>query len=550
MRAAPKSADVSRPDMGDLAEPLHVAALTAGRIVAALLALAFVAALALLAHQENGGPPHMDMELPGNEPATLYLPPEFGAFPITPAPAAERPAAVVLVHGYAGDRLGMSGLSRRIAQNGYVVLAIDGHGHGANRNPFTDFGAPGKEALSGDIRNAVDVLRALPLVDPARIVVMGHSKGAGAVLDYAQADKELAGSVMISGGRGLWGAERPRNALFIFAQRDARFTRTAATAAAAKLAGVPEAELGKIYGDPALGTAVKAMEVPRVDHAQILNSRAAAYDIIAWLDGVTGMKRANANAIALGDPRRSTTGIALLLFIALLVPLGRVCARLVPEWKRVEGGGWRGLAIVGASLVVAMPLVAVASPAAFLSTEVSDELFSWIGVAGLILFAFLAVGDSIDWRRIGTGLGRTLIAAAIALGLIYAATLPMMVTIHRLSFTPERLVAAFFSTLLALPFFFGFEMLVRRGSVGMSTLRGALGRVLMLVLLFGGIGSGVMPIELGPAFLFMFVIMFVMFEIFAASVYSVSGNIALIAIVESAWLAWLVSAWMPIKIFI
>ena len=315
----------------------------------------------------------MDLELPGNEPATLYTPRNFAGFSVTPAPAAERPAGVVLVHGYAADRAGTSELARRIAQNGYVVLAIDGHGHGANRNPYTDFGAPGKDALSGDIRNAVDIMRALPLADPARIVVIGHSMGAGAVLDYAQADKDLAGSVMVSGGRGLWGVERPRNALIIFAEHDSKWTRTSAAAVAAKLAGVQQAELGKVYGDADKGTAVEAIEVPRVAHAGILHSAVAANDIIRWLDGITGTKRTG--AIVLHDPRRATTAVALLLFLAVLIPFGRICGALAPAWERVDGGGWLGLGIVAGSLIAAIPLVATVSPAAFLSTEGGDELF-------------------------------------------------------------------------------------------------------------------------------------------------------------------------------
>ncbi|MGB9381105.1 alpha/beta hydrolase [Candidatus Binatus sp.] len=527
----------------------HAAAiLSPGRIAAAILALAFLTALAVLARQENGGPPHMDLELPGNEPATLYTPRNFAGFSVTPAPAAERPAGVVLVHGYAADRAGTSELARRIAQNGYVVLAIDGHGHGANRNPYTDFGAPGKDALSGDIRNAVDIMRALPLADPARIVVIGHSMGAGAVLDYAQADKDLAGSVMVSGGRGLWGVERPRNALIIFAEHDSKWTRTSAAAVAAKLAGVQQAELGKVYGDADKGTAVEAIEVPRVAHAGILHSAVAANDIIRWLDGITGTKRTG--AIVLHDPRRATTAVALLLFLAVLIPFGRICGALAPAWERVDGGGWLGLGIVAGSLIAAIPLVATVSPAAFLSTEGGDELFSWLGVAGVILLAIFAARNSIDWRRIAAGVGPTLLAGGIALTLIYAATVQMMVAVHRMSFTPERLVAACFSTMLALPFFFGFETLVRRGAIGISTLLGTLGRVMIIVVLFGSIDAGVLPIGFGPAYVGLFVVMFAMFEIFAASVYSGSRNLALIAIVESAWIGWIVSAWMPIRIFI
>jgi hypothetical protein len=42
------------------------------------------------------------------------------------------------------------------------------------------------------------------------------------------------------------------------------------------------------------------------------------------------------------------------------------------------------------------------------------------------------------------------------------------------------------------------------------------------------------------------VIQFVSYEIFANAAYRASGNLALIAIVESAWLGWLLAALMPI----
>jgi hypothetical protein len=51
-----------------------------------------------------------------------------------------------------------------------------------------------------------------------------------------------------------------------------------------------------------------------------------------------------------------------------------------------------------------------------------------------------------------------------------------------------------------------------------------------------GLGLGTIPFVLGLV-LPLFVVLFVMFEIFAASVYSVSGNLLLIAIVEALWFA-------------
>jgi hypothetical protein len=45
-------------------------------------------------------------------------------------------------------------------------------------------------------------------------------------------------------------------------------------------------------------------------------------------------------------------------------------------------------------------------------------------------------------------------------------------------------------------------------------------------------------------------IQFIMFEIFAGSVYAASGNIAAIALVESAWLGWTIALTMPITIML
>ena len=149
----------------------------------------------------------------------MYLPgPGNPFYTLFPKPVAERPPAVVLIHGFTGDRVLMSGLARRLAENGYAVLAIDVNGHGENRNPFNG-GKAESDSLRANVKNAVDYLRDNQLVDGSRIVVMGHSMGAGAALDYATHDPNLKGAVMISGGWAL-GPERPKNALFIFAEND------------------------------------------------------------------------------------------------------------------------------------------------------------------------------------------------------------------------------------------------------------------------------------------------------------------------------------------
>lgn len=60
--------------------------------------------------------------------------------------------------------------------------------------------------------------------------------------------------------------------------------------------------------------------------------------------------------------------------------------------------------------------------------------------------------------------------------------------------------------------------------------------MLIVVAMGLGLGLGAMPTVLALV-LPIYVVLFAMFEVFAASVYSVSGNLLLIAIVESLWLA-------------
>src|SRR5690242_16625677 len=159
------------------------------RILALILAVAFVLLLVRIVELENGGPAHQAIELPGQEPATLYLP--GGAnqfFRMFPPPKEQRPPCVVLMHGFTSDRVMMSVLARRLAENGYAVVAIDAHGHGTNRNPFPAGDQPGSSVFLQDLGNAVEFLRNYQFVDGSRIVVMGHSMGAGATYDYATHD--------------------------------------------------------------------------------------------------------------------------------------------------------------------------------------------------------------------------------------------------------------------------------------------------------------------------------------------------------------------------
>ncbi len=510
---------------------------------ALVLAVLFVLALARLARFDAGGPAHQFVNLPGQEPATLYLPGGPDAF-FHVFPPAKRPPGVVLVHGFSADRAFMSSLARRIAENGYAVLAIDASGHGENRNPFTGGPANG-DALRPDVKKAVDFLRDFQLVDGSQIVVMGHSMGANAVLDYATVDPARKGAVMISGGFALAGGERPKNALFIFAERDPGFIQAASKAIAAHLAGVSDAELGKTYGDFQQGTAVEAIEVPRVNHVQIVGSADATRTIVKWLDSAFGTARAG--EVKVYEPRRSAALVVLLLFLVLLVPLGKLSGEIAGSWSEGPAGigGWWGILILGGALLAAMPFVPMIVPAAFFPLVIGDTQVSWFMAAGLILAIVLLLSHLFAWSRFRDGLGAAILAATVAMAVVYLCLVAGSVTFHTLALTPERLIFTIFGTLVTFPFWLCFEFMLRRGSMAVATTRAVIGRALIVVLTVAGIFLQVLPFVL-ILILPTIALIYVMVEIFAASAYSSSRNLLLIALVESAWLAWTIAATNPI----
>jgi len=251
-----------------------------------------VSALALVVHLgatscpsglERAGTAREDVVLAGGIPGTLFLPEvsEEGAEPSNPVRHSERPPAAVLVHGLGSNRGSLAALARKLAESGYAALTIDVRSRDPDRR-----GLPSGESFYADLSAAVDYLRASPEVDGSRIVVIGHSMGAGASLDYATRIAGVDGAVMISGGSRLDGPNRPRNALFLFADGDPPFIRDHARRTAARVADVPEIELSRTYGILSDGTAVRAVEIPDADHTSIVASDAAASEIVAWLDGI------------------------------------------------------------------------------------------------------------------------------------------------------------------------------------------------------------------------------------------------------------------------
>ncbi len=103
------------------------------------------------------------------------------------------PAALV-IHGWggqAGDMLPVADVMRRLGLN---VLLLDARGHGRS----ADISVASMPSFADDVRSGLGWLRSTPGVDPARIVLVGHSVGAGACLFVASGDPEVAAVVSLA----------------------------------------------------------------------------------------------------------------------------------------------------------------------------------------------------------------------------------------------------------------------------------------------------------------------------------------------------------------
>jgi alpha-beta hydrolase superfamily lysophospholipase len=506
-------------------------------IVAAALQLL---CLVWLGRAQRGGPTHIDLEVPGGIPATLYLPgpPPADMLRLPDPPAAgDAPPAVLLVHGYSADRAGMSVLARRFASAGYGVLAIDLRGHGRNARPFAR--DPEGANLFEDLAAAVDWLRASSWVEGSRLAVVGHSMGAGAVLRFAERDVGVDAVILISGGGALLGPLRPPNALFLYAAHDPARTREAAQRLAGHLSGEGEGEVGSFRGRDA----VRAVEIAGNDHTTILWSAVAAREMIAWLDASFGVDGGSEPDLA--DPRALPALLAAALLPLTLLGVGLALGSVVPAWPVRESRRAEALAGLAIALLAALPLVSASPLAAFVGLEVADVLAGHLFGAGLLLCGGVALsGERLIPDR--EAAARSVLVGATGFAVLYVLLAPIGGLAHELAPSPPRARVTLLLALLLFPFFLGFEHCVRRGGAWACFALGLAGRAITLAVIGLGVALGVVPfvVTLLAAPL---ALAFVLGEIVATGVHAAGGNRLVSATFQAAFLAWLIAATMPLR---
>ena len=252
-----------------------------------LLGLGAILAGGLIASltQTAGGIRIQDLRFKGADGVTisalLYVPPN--ATPRDPAPG------VLAVHGYINSRETQDGFAIEFARRGYVVLAIDQTGHGYSGGAATSHGFGGPDGLA--------YLRALPFVDRDNIGLEGHSMGGWTVLAAASASPNAYRAMVLEGSStgkpfAAPGTPRfPRNLAVVesrydeFSQLMWGVDRARDVAASPKLIQLFGASgpvtPGKVYGDPAAGTA-RVLYTPVTTHPGDHISTEAIGDALDW----------------------------------------------------------------------------------------------------------------------------------------------------------------------------------------------------------------------------------------------------------------------------
>ena len=95
-----------------------------------------------------------------------------------PALATGPQPTAVLLHGWCGNASNLLLAAQALHRSGFAVLLMESRNHGrSDRDDHSSL-----PRFAEDLDSAIDWLKALPGVDSTRIVALGHSVGAAAVL--------------------------------------------------------------------------------------------------------------------------------------------------------------------------------------------------------------------------------------------------------------------------------------------------------------------------------------------------------------------------------
>lgn len=346
--------------------------------------------------------------------ALLYVPKTATAK--TPAPG------ILAVHGYINSRETQDGFAIEFARRGYVVLALDQTGHGYSDPPAFANGFGGPDGLA--------CLRSLDIVDKDNIGMEGHSMGGWTILAAAATMPEAYKSMVLEGsstgsgfaaeGSPTW----PRNLAVVFSKHDEfaplmwQVPRGSDAPNSPKLQKVfgldGPIEVGKVYGDPAAGTA-RALFQPNTTHPGDHISTAAIGDAVSWFASTLQGGKAIPASDQIWYWKELLTFVAFIGFILIVLGAGASLlgsasfaglAKPLPENKSAKGWGlWLG-ALIGAALSVLsffpfFKLGALLKPSALWPQSITNQVIVWALLNGAIVLTLFLLWHFLSNRRKG-----------------------------------------------------------------------------------------------------------------------------------------------------
>ncbi|QOZ27040.1 alpha/beta hydrolase [Bradyrhizobium sp. CCBAU 51753] len=416
-----------------------------GRWTLAMLGVVLIVAGGLLAYltQTAGGIRIEDVRFKGAKgntmSALLYIPPN--ATPQIPVPG------ILAVHGYINSRETQDGFAIEFARRGYVVLALDQTGHGYSDPPSFANGFGGPDGLA--------YLRSLEIVDKENIGLEGHSMGGWTVLAAAAAMPDGYKSMVLEGsstgkpfaaeGTTSW----PRNTALVFAQYEEFSTLmwgvdlardvTKSQKLWALFGTQGPVEPGKVYGDPAAGTA-RVLYTPAMTHpAEHISPEAIGF-ALDWF--ATTLKGGTPRPVddQIWFRKEIGTLIALLGFVALVIGtfdglleapmfsrlrLPAIDDGTMPPHQAASGRRWTAAFILTAFIpaLTYYPAFAlggtVVTPSKLLPQGITNQILVWAIINGLITLALMWLAPKRASRSGLIGQSIAIAVASVAVG--YAA---------------------------------------------------------------------------------------------------------------------------------
>lgn len=300
----------------------------------------------------------------------------------------EKVPGVLVAHGYAGSKQLMLGYAQVLAHSGYAVMLWDFSGHAANAAPL------GRLSLQQDLDVAYAALNEQPEVDPARLALLGHSMGSGAVMSAGIRDVDrFAATVAISPTGAQVTPSAPRNLLLQAGSWEGGFIKNAQRVLAS--AGGENENLAQ-------GRGRSLIIIPNAEHITILFRNASHQAALRWLNTTFGLSPTNSYV----DRRMIWYGLHLL---AWLILLGAVAPRAEPATESLVKvhpfRRWGGLLLApflaSGALILLSQGVEIQSLGGL---QVGGAVGIWLCVAGMIWLGVLFQLPRPTLRTLGLGM--------------------------------------------------------------------------------------------------------------------------------------------------